>query len=109
MNRGMIATCYVTLKPNNTVADLRTAYNERYKNEPFIHLLPEGQVPQTRHVRGSNIVQIGVFADRASGKAIIISVIDNLMKGSAGQAMQNYNLTQGWDESLGLNISPLFP
>ena len=109
MNRGMIATCYVTLKEGVDLAALRTAYEERYHHESFIHILPEGQAPQTRHVRGSNHVQIGIFADRAAGKAIIISVIDNLMKGSAGQAVQNYNLTQGWDETLGLNIGPLFP
>lgn len=109
MNRGMIATCYVTLNAGITVEALREAYAERYKDETFVHVLPEGQAPHTRHVRGSNNVQIGIFADRASNKAIIISVIDNLMKGSAGQAVQNYNLTQGWDETLGLMMSPLFP
>jgi len=109
MNRGMIATCYVDLTADVSVNDLRRAYINRYEDEAFITVLPDGQTPQTRHVRGSNHVQIGVFADRISGKAIIISVIDNLMKGSAGQAVQNYNLTQGWDENLGLLIDPLFP
>jgi N-acetyl-gamma-glutamyl-phosphate reductase len=109
MNRGMIATCYVDLTHGSTAGDLRAAYLSRYKRESFITVLPEGQAPQTRHVRGSNHVQIGIFADRIAGKAIIISVIDNLMKGSAGQAVQNYNVTQGWNESLGLKMDPLFP
>lgn len=109
MNRGMIATCYVDLINDNTVDDLRQVYHQHYDKEYFIQVLPQGQTPQTRHVRGSNFVQMGVFADRVAGKAIIISVIDNLMKGSAGQAIQNYNLTQGWDERLGLEMSPLFP
>jgi len=109
MNRGMIATCYVDLTPGSSMDDLRQAYHKRYDTEYFIHVLPQGQTPQTRHVRGSNTVQIGLFKDRVDGKAIIISVIDNLMKGSAGQAIQNYNLTQGWEEHLGLEMSPLFP
>lgn len=109
MNRGMIATCYVDLATGVSADDLRNAYKKAYDSEKFIHMLPKNQTPQTRHVRGSNNVQIGVFSDRIEGKAIIISVIDNLMKGSAGQAVQNYNLTQGWDEALGLEITPLFP
>ncbi|MEP6341922.1 MAG: N-acetyl-gamma-glutamyl-phosphate reductase [Maricaulaceae bacterium] len=109
MNRGMIATCYVDLAEGVSSDDLRKAYVDRYCDEPFVTMMPQGQAPQTRHVRGSNHVQIGVFADRVDGKAIIISAIDNLMKGSAGQALQNYNLTQGWDEALGLNMSAIFP
>lgn len=109
MNRGMIATCYVTLNEGVDVKSLKAAYVKQYKDEPFVHVLADGQAPQTRHIRGSNHVQIGVFADRAEGKAIIISVIDNLVKGSSGQALQNYNLTQGWDETLGLTSAPLFP
>ena len=109
MNRGMIATCYVDLADGISIADLRAAYVARYNNEPFITVLAEGQMPHTRYVRGSNNVHIGVFADREEGKAIIVSVIDNLMKGSAGQAIQNYNITQGWDETLGLKIDAIFP
>lgn len=109
MNRGMIATCYVTLADGVSIADLRSAYESRYANEPFIHLEAEGIAPQTRHVRASNHCRIGIFADRREGRAIIISVIDNLTKGSSGQAIQNYNLTQGWDETLGLLNPPVFP
>jgi len=109
MNRGMIATCHVSLKDGNSAASLRTHYESRYKDEPFVHVLAEGQTPQTRHVRGSNHCQIGIFADRTPNSAVIVSVIDNLTKGSSGQAIQNYNLTQGWDETLGLKGVGVFP
>ena len=109
MNRGMIATCHVTLGEGVSLSDLRKAYEAAYDLETFVHLLPEGQVPQTRHVRGSNHCQIGLFADRTANSAVIVSVIDNLTKGSSGQAIQNYNLTQGWDETLGLGAVGVFP
>ncbi len=109
MNRGMIATCYVGLAAGETADTVRQAYQGRYASDPFVHVMAAGEVPQTRHVRGSNQARIGVFADRAEGRAIIVSVIDNLAKGSSGQAVQNYNLTQGWDETLGLTQSALFP
>lgn len=109
MNRGEITTCYVRLQNGVDINGLRAAYEERYKNDPFVHIEPEGHVPHTRHVRGSNQARIGIFADRQEGRAIIIGVIDNLTKGSSGQAIQNYNLTQNWDETLGLHYAPLFP
>ena len=109
MNRGMIATCHVTLKDGASVSDLRNHYLATYGTEPFVHVLDEGQGPQTRHVRGSNHCQIGIFADRTENSAVIVSVIDNLTKGSSGQAIQNYNAVQGWDETLGLNHVGVFP
>lgn len=109
MNRGMIATCHVKMTEGTSIGDLRKHYHATYDKEPFVHLLEEGQVPQTRHVRGSNHCQIGIFADRIPNSAVIISVIDNLTKGSSGQAIQNYNLTQGWDETLGLAHVGVFP
>lgn len=109
MNRGMIATCYVELSDGMSVDQLRSVYADRYTGDSFVHVLPEGEIPQTRHVRGSNQARIAVCADRVPGRAIIISVIDNLTKGSSGQAIQNYNLTQGWDETLGLDMTALFP
>ena len=109
MNRGMIATCHVNLKPGVTLKQLRDCYVESALDSPFIHVLPEGQTPQTRHIRGSNHCQIGIFADRTENSAVIVSVIDNLTKGSSGQAIQNYNLTQGWDETLGLQHVGVFP
>lgn len=109
MNRGMIATCHVVLQNGASVDDLREQYNKTYNAEPFVHVLEEGQGPQTRHVRGSNHCQIGIFSDRTPNSAVIVSVIDNLTKGSSGQAIQNYNLTQGWDETLGLMGVGVFP
>ena len=109
MNRGMIATCHVNLAPGATLEQLRACYEDSYNDAPFVHILPAGQIPQTRHVRGSNHCQIGIFADRTPGSVVIISVIDNLTKGSSGQAIQNYNLTQGWDETLGLGGVGVFP
>jgi len=109
MNRGMIATCYVKLSAGVSVKDLRQAYESRYADEPFVHVEADGVVPQTRHIRASNHCRIGIFADRNENRAIIISVIDNLTKGSSGQAVQNYNVTQGWDETLGLIVPPVFP
>lgn len=109
MNRGMIATCYVQLASGESAASVRAHYQARYSEDPFVHVMPSGEVPHTRHVRGSNQALIGVFDDRAEGRAIIVSVIDNLTKGSSGQAVQNYNLVQGWDETLGLGATGLFP
>ncbi len=109
MNRGMIATCYVSLPEGVSVGQLRDTYTRRYASDPFVHVEAEGVIPQTRHVRGSNHARIAVCADRMPGRAIIICVIDNLAKGSSGQAVQNYNLTQGWDETLGLEAGALFP
>ena len=109
MNRGMIATCHVNMIGGASVSDLRKHYLETYTAENFVHVLDEGQAPQTRHVRGSNHCQIGIFADRTPNSAVIVSVIDNLTKGSSGQAIQNYNVVQGWDESLGLQHVGVFP
>ncbi len=107
MNRGMITTSYVRLADSVSAEDVRKAYAARYKDEPFIRL-SEG-VPQTRHVRASNLFGLGVFEDRVPGQLILVGVIDNLVKGSAGQAVQNYNVAQGWDETLGLEALPVFP
>ncbi len=109
MNRGMIATCYVNLNDGVTVESLRQVYEARYGGEPFVHIEKAGVVPQTRHIRASNHCRIGIFADRREGRAIIISVIDNLTKGSSGQAIQNYNAVQGWDETTGLINPAVFP
>ena len=109
MNRGMITTSYVQLIPGRSLGELKDMYEMRYADEPFISVLPEGQVPQTRHIRGSNMSRIGIFADRQPGRAIIVNVIDNLTKGSSGQALQNFNVSQGWDEKTGLEGIALFP
>ncbi|HEU5275284.1 MAG TPA: N-acetyl-gamma-glutamyl-phosphate reductase, partial [Xanthobacteraceae bacterium] len=80
-----------------------------YAKEPFVHVLPFGETPHTRHVRGSNMTFIGLAADRIAGRAIIVSALDNLVKGAAGQAVQNMNLMFGWPETMGLEQVALFP
>lgn len=109
MNRGELLTTYVRLAPGSSVEDVRAALAERYADEPFVRLAPQGMAPATRHVRGSNHCILGVFADRLPRRAILISVLDNLVKGSSGQAIQNMNLMFGLPETLGLEQQPLFP
>ena len=109
MNRGELETIIVELADGRSPADLRAAFEARYADEPFIHLLPEGASPATRMVRGSNHVVLNVFADRVPGRAIVIVAIDNLVKGSSGQAIQNMNLMFGLPETMGLEAAPLFP
>jgi len=81
----------------------------RYREEAFVHVLPFGEAPQTRHVRGSNMTFIGVARDRLPGRAIVISALDNLVKGASGQAVQNMNLMLGLPEQTGLEQVALFP
>ena len=109
MNRGELLTTYVRLAGGASVADLRAALDERYAGEPFVRLAPEGLAPATRHVRGSNFCLLGVFEDRLPGRAILISTLDNLVKGSSGQAIQNMNLMLDLPETLALEQQPLFP
>ncbi|NUH64498.1 N-acetyl-gamma-glutamyl-phosphate reductase [Sulfitobacter sp. S0837] len=104
-NRGILATCYVKGDAQAIHDTLKTAYAE----EPFIKVLPLGEAPSTRHVRGSNFCHIGVVADRQAGRATVVAALDNLTKGSSGQALQNANLMLGLDETEGLMMAPLFP
>ncbi|MDO8401449.1 MAG: N-acetyl-gamma-glutamyl-phosphate reductase [Bradyrhizobium sp.] len=108
MSRGELCTSYVKLN-GGSADDLRAALVAAYKDEPFVHVAKKGVLPQTQNVRGSNYVQIGVFADRIKNRAIVISVLDNLVKGSAGQAIQNMNLMFGLPETAGLEQIALFP
>jgi N-acetyl-gamma-glutamyl-phosphate reductase len=82
---------------------------QQYENEQFIHVLPFGETPSTHHVRGSNECHIGVVSDRIENRCIIIAALDNLTKGSSGQAIQNANLMLGLDENAGLKLVPVFP
>ncbi len=108
MSRGELCTSYLRLDGAG-VDDLRDALANAYRNEPFVHVAKKGVMPQTQNVRGSNYVQIGVFPDRIKNRAIVISVLDNLVKGSAGQAIQNMNLMFGFPETAGLEQIALFP
>jgi N-acetyl-gamma-glutamyl-phosphate reductase len=108
MNRGILSTIYVRgLKASPQ--DLRALLLKSYAKEPFVHVLPFGTVPQTRHVRGSNMTFIGVAPDRIAGRAIIGAALDNLTKGASGQAVQNMNLMLGFPETMGLEQVALFP
>ena len=109
MNRGILATIYVSLAAGADAEDLRVALAARYDREPFVHVLPHGRAPATRDVRGSNHCLIGVFADRVPGRAILLSVTDNLVKGASGQAIQNMNVMCGLPETMGLEQEALFP
>jgi len=105
MNRGILATVYVDGDP----VAIYKALDDRYRNEPFLQVLPYGALPSTRDIRGSNFVHLGVAADRMAGRAIVVAVLDNLAKGSSGQAIQNANLMLGLDEKAGLMLAPVFP
>ena len=108
MNRGILSTIYVRgLK--TSPADLHAILSKSYAGEAFVHVLPFGEMPQTRNVRGSNMTFIGVTKDRVEGRAIICSALDNLSKGASGQAVQNMNLMLGFPETLGLEQVALFP
>lgn len=104
-NRGILATTYVQ-------GDAQTVHNtlaQAYENEPFLQVLPFGETPSTRHIRGSNFCHIGVVGDRVAGRTIVVAALDNLTKGSSGQALQNANLMLGLPETAGLMQPPLFP
>jgi N-acetyl-gamma-glutamyl-phosphate reductase len=109
MSRGELLTVYATLGDGVSVDAVRFGLAERYADEPFVRIAPEGVVPSTQHVRGSNFCLIGVFADRLPGRVILVSTLDNLVKGSSGQALQNMNLMFGLPETTGLEQQPLFP
>ncbi|MGR3484706.1 MAG: N-acetyl-gamma-glutamyl-phosphate reductase [Paracoccaceae bacterium] len=105
MNRGILATCWL----DGDAATIHATLAARYAAEAFVSVLPLGQLPATRDVRGSNHCHIGVVADRTPGRALAVAVLDNLTKGSSGQAVQNANLMLGLPEGAGLTLAPLFP
>ena len=109
MIRGMQSNIYVEMAPGKTIEDLHQQLQISYKEEEFVKVLEKGVVPHTRNVRGSNYCLMNVFPDRIPGRAIILSVIDNLVKGASGQALQNLNIMMGFPENTGLLYQPLFP
>ena len=104
-NRGILATAYV----KGEADAIYDSFAKAYRDEPFIELLAMGETPSTHHVRGSNFVHIGVTPDRIAGRTIVVTALDNLTKGSSGQALQNANLILGEVETEGLMVAPLFP
>jgi N-acetyl-gamma-glutamyl-phosphate reductase len=112
MNRGILSTIYVRGRDGRggrSPQDLHALLAGAYGGEAFVHVLPFGEMPQTRHVRGSNMTFIGVAADRIAPRAIIGAALDNLVKGASGQAVQNMNLMLGFPETTGLEQVALFP
>jgi N-acetyl-gamma-glutamyl-phosphate reductase len=109
MSRGELITGYAKLSHGVSAADCAEALHRAYAGEPFVRMAPKGVLPSTQQVRGSNHVVLSVHADRIAGRVIVISALDNLVKGSAGQAIQNFNLMAGLPETTGLEQLPLFP
>ncbi|MEJ2021658.1 MAG: N-acetyl-gamma-glutamyl-phosphate reductase [Maritimibacter sp.] len=105
INRGILASCYV----EGDAQVIHEVLASRYADEPFVQVLPFGQAPGTGHVAASNLCRIGVIADRKENRALVVSTLDNLTKGSSGQAVQNANLMLGEDETTGLMLAPVFP
>ena len=109
MARGILSTCYAKLKTGITADQVDAAYQELYQNEFFVRLLGRGAYPATKEVRGSNFCDLGWHIDERVGRVIALSAIDNLVKGAAGQAVQNFNICCGFDEKTGLLQVPVYP
>lgn len=109
MTRGIMATTYATMTEKRSAEAFVEQYRQFYEGRKFVRVRPAGQLPATKEVYGSNYCDIGFSADERTGRITIISVTDNLVKGAAGQAIQNLNLTMGWDETLGLAFAPVYP
>lgn len=109
MNRGILVTAYANLKEGVTEADIRAAYDKYYKDEKFVRVLDAGVCPETRWVEGSNYTDINFKVDKRTHRVVMMGALDNLVKGAAGQAVQNMNLIFGLDEAEGLNLVPMFP
>ncbi len=105
MNRGILATVYV----KGDAKIVHQVLEKAYESEPFLQVLPFGSLPSTRDIAGSNFCHLGVIGDRVPGRAVVVAVLDNLTKGSSGQAIQNANLMLGLDETTGLMLAPIFP
>ncbi|MCG0238607.1 MAG: N-acetyl-gamma-glutamyl-phosphate reductase [Firmicutes bacterium] len=109
MTRGILVTAYFQLKEPASATQLLDLYRTFYAGEPFVRIRPEGDLPQTKQVWGSNYCDIGLAVDRRTGRAVVVAAIDNLVKGAAGQAVQNLNLLWGLPETLGLEGLPVYP
>lgn len=109
ISRGILSTIYATLLPGFDADDIRSIYENRYQNEQFVRILPAGALPTTQYVRGSNFCDIGFAIDSRTGRIVITSAIDNIVKGASGQAVQNMNIVCGFPEETGLEGAPFFP
>ena len=109
MNRGILVTAYANLAKDVTYEDVKAAYDKYYDKEYFVRVLPKDVCPETRWVEGSNFVDIGFKIEPRTNRLIMMGALDNLVKGAAGQAVQNMNLLFGFEENEGLKIAPMFP
>ncbi len=109
MNRGILATEYAKLTKKVTPEEVKAVYDKYYAKETFVRVMGDGVCPETKWVEGSNYVDIGFKIDERTGRIIMMGAIDNLVKGAAGQAVQNMNLLFGLDETMGLDLVPMFP
>lgn len=107
MDRGILTTIYLSLRKWMNQDDVIKLYQDYYRNEPFVRIYPKGKLPSTKDVRGSNFCDIGVMVN--DGRAVVVTAIDNLMKGASGEAVQNMNIMLGFPETMGLDSIPLFP
>ncbi|GEB76628.1 N-acetyl-gamma-glutamyl-phosphate reductase [Sporolactobacillus inulinus] len=109
MTRGLLCTTYANLKQGFSTRELLEHYEKFYKKSPFVRIRPLGNWPATKEVLGSNFCDIGLNVDGRTRRLTIVSVIDNVVKGAAGQAVQNLNIIKGWDEQTGLTFTPIYP
>jgi N-acetyl-gamma-glutamyl-phosphate reductase len=109
MTRGIMATIYAKAKKELSVETLLDLYKTSYEDSKFVRIRKPGQFPSTKEVYGSNYCDIGVAYDERTGRVTVVSVIDNLVKGAAGQAIQNLNVMMGWNEESGLTLAPIYP
>jgi N-acetyl-gamma-glutamyl-phosphate reductase len=109
MDRGILSTVYAQPAAKVSAGQLQELYRDHYDGEAFVRVLTPGEFPSTAHVRGSNFCDIGVTVDGRSGRIIVVSAIDNLVKGASGQAVQNMNILAGLPETMGLELMPLYP
>ena len=109
VNRGILSTCYADLTVDKSTDELIGLFRQRYADEHFVRIMPGGQLPNIAYVRGTNFCDIGLVSDQHTGRVIVVSTIDNLVKGAAGQAVQNMNIMCGFHEALGLGIVPTYP
>ena len=109
MDRGILTTLYTRLTQKLGAEEVLSAFRESYRGEPFVRIYPKGKLPNTKDVRGSNFCDIGVSVAETGGRMVVITAIDNLVKGASGQAVQNMNIMLGFPETLGLDVFPVFP
>ena len=107
MNRGILSVCYARLKDGVSESDVKNAYEEAYGNEKFVRLIDA--LPETRYVKGTNLVDISYRINERTGNIVAMGAIDNLVKGAAGQAVQNMNIVFGCDEAAGLSCGAAMP